>query len=917
MPSGEVKVGAGKQAIHEAFATHAAAAPDAPAVLVDGASVSFGELDRTANRLAFSLRALEVTPEQWVAICARYSVDTLAAILAALKLGSPFVPIDPSDPAQRLEAVIDDAKPAVILAGPEDAIRFAGHEVLRIEGGGDGAGDPGPDREVRPDQPVCAYYTSGSGGEPTGVVLEQRGVLNHLHWVNRTMLGSRPLLLPLVNRLTFTASLKQLFAPWLEGRPVWLVEEGATGDPAALLELLTGHQVAFNCLPSLWSAMLDLVERGQAQVPKGVVSLAFSGVSPSIELLERTFSLLPQVEVWNLYGSTETTGTCVAARFRAGEKPRLGRPISNAEAHVLDDSLRPVPEGRTGELYLGGAGLARGYLERPELTAERFIPHPFAARSEERLFRTGDLARQLPDGGLEFAGRLDGLVKIRGFRVDPSEVEAAALKHPAVADVAVTADRDRRGRDRLIAHIVPRGDSPPTLADLRRHLGPSLPEYMLPSWLRVVERLPRTHTGKIARRALASPDGGRPSGEGAHVAPRTAVEEQVVEIWQEVLGFGPIGMTDDYFALGGDSLRAMEIVAELESRTGVRLPVSVLVEAATPERLAKLLRRPEANGRPSNLVALRQEGSRTPFFCVAPAVGSVIGLRSLALHLDSDRPVYALQSYADEGQFASSSIEAMAAGYVAAIRRVQAEGPYLLGGQCFGATIALEAALQLEAAGESVPVLAVIDGGAPRRLGAPTNRTRRPSKPVRPLDGPMTNGRRPPRGRRGSVTNAQRKARKRLRSATKAQRKLRKRLGSATKAQRKLRKPGRSVAKLTRQMKLRRKLLRNALASYQRAPKGGPGPLHFYRHFHRQRVGKGQAGGSYVAEPCSGRVWLAVNAVGGRVNARRVSDWEALAGGGFEPVMVPAPHVDLMREPAVADLGARLERTLQAHEVTT
>jgi len=367
-----------------------------------------------------------------------------------------------------------------------------------------------------------------------------------------------------------------------------------------------------------------------------------------------------------------------------------------------------------GELYIGGVGLARGYLNRPDLTAEKFIPNPFSAEPGTRLYKTGDLVRYLPDGTIEFLGRVDHQVKIRGFRIELGEIEAVLGHHPAVREAVVVAAEDAPGEKRLVAYVVAEREPRPTATDLRRFLQEKLPEYMVPAVFVLLEALPLMPNGKVDRRALPAPDRARPELEKAFVAPRDALELQLTHIWEEVLGVRPIGVRDNFFELGGHSLLAVRLFTLIENRLGKRLPLATVFQGATIEHLTSILRRP-ANPVPrSSLVALRPGGSKRPLFLIHPAGGHVFPYVHLAHYLGPDQPCYGLQARGlEEGHDPHTRIEDMAAYYIKALQTVQLEGPYLLGGWSMGGVVAFEMAQQLHAQGQRVALLALLDARMP------------------------------------------------------------------------------------------------------------------------------------------------------------------------------------------------------------
>lgn len=706
--SGNGAVGA-QRPLHQAFEAHARATPDAPAALLDDRDVSYAELNAMANRLAHRLRATGVAEGEFVAICTRRSVETLAGILAVLKAGAAFVPLRPDDPDARLAAVIQDVGPRVLLAAAQDQSRFERVATLALDCAAGSAEESNLGVDVAAEQVACVYYTSGSSGDAKGVVFEHRSLVGRwsLSWY-RELRAGRELVMPTVNGLTFFTSHKEFVLPWLLGEPVWVLDDRIAGDPVELLRALARRpRVVLGCVPQLWEAMLDAADGGLAPIPDTLEVITLGGEGPRRSLVDRSFAALPDLELWNGYGATES-GHATSARLGPGEPIRIGQPVPGAEVQLLDEDLRPVAAGEPGRLYLGGPGLARGYFGRPDLTAERFVPHPAPERAGDRLFKTDDTARRHADGSLEFVSRSDRLIKIRGFRIDPVEVEEALDRHPGVARAAVTGNSDDRGRERLVAHVVPARDSAPALAELRDFLAWTLPDYMLPSRLATLDALPTTASGKVDRLTLRVPQAEPGGTQAAPVATRdTAVERVVAGLWEEVLGVARVEVGDDFFDLGGDSLSAVRVVARVHQATGVELSPSALLEAPTPERLAARIANLRGRDETSVLVAVRREGIARPFFWVAPRENSLTGVHRLAGHLDSRTPVYAL--YPNGREDWEPTVEAVATRYLAAVRTVQPDGPYLLGGHCFGSIMALELAQQLRASGQSVALLAILD----------------------------------------------------------------------------------------------------------------------------------------------------------------------------------------------------------------
>ncbi|HEU4558931.1 MAG TPA: alpha/beta fold hydrolase, partial [Longimicrobium sp.] len=441
--------------------------------------------------------------------------------------------------------------------------------------------------------------------------------------------------------------------------------------------------------------------------------LCCGGEALPVDLAARARALTG-AQVVNLYGPTEVCIQSVVHVFAGepGATVPIGRPVDNVRAHVLDQSGIPVPPGIPDELCLGGVQLARGYLGRPGLTAERFVPDPFATAPGARLYRTGDRVWWLADGALEFLGRMDQQVKVRGIRVEPGEVEAALTSHPGVADGVVHARADAGGDMQLVAYLVPAEGAALHASDLRAHLRERLPESMVPSAFVSLNALPLTSSGKVDRGALPAPAAVR--GERPYVAPRDALELRLARLWEEVLGVGAAGVRDDFFDVGGHSLAALRLLAAVERFTGLRVPMATLLAAPTVESLARALRAHEALSAPGPLVLIQPSGAGRPLFFVHAAGGNVASYAGLARHLGTGQPFYALQSRGLEGEEPPPlRVEDMAADYLAQLRAVQGEGPYRLGGWSIGGLVAFEMARMLAAAGERVDLLALVDTRAP------------------------------------------------------------------------------------------------------------------------------------------------------------------------------------------------------------
>jgi thioesterase domain-containing protein/acyl carrier protein len=421
----------------------------------------------------------------------------------------------------------------------------------------------------------------------------------------------------------------------------------------------------------------------------------------------------------NAYGPTEATITATTFEIALDSKDQMtlqripiGRPLAGRETYILDKYGNLVPIGVAGNLHIGGVGLARGYLNRPELTAEKFVPHPFSSAPGARLYETGDVARYLPDGNIEFLGRADQQVKIRGYRIELEEVEAVLARHPEVRHAAVVAQVEASGEQRLVAYVVNEPGRSPTLTELRGFLQGHLPEYMVPAIFIALEALPLTPNGKVDRNALPPLDGARPDLEKGFIAPRDVLELQLTQLWEEVLGVRPVGVRDNFFELGGHSLAAVRLFALIEHRLGRKLPLATVFQGATVEHLATILR--ERTEHQSSLVAIQPSGDLRPLFLIHPAGGHVFPYVQLARSLGLNQPCYGLQARGlEEGQEPHTQIEDMATHYIEALRTLQPQGPYHIGGWSAGGVVAFEMAQQLLAQGQQVALLALLDARIP------------------------------------------------------------------------------------------------------------------------------------------------------------------------------------------------------------
>jgi amino acid adenylation domain-containing protein len=574
--------------LHELFEAQATKTPDAVALVFEDRQLTYKELDERANRLAHHLVSLGAGPGT-LGICLERSLDLVTGLLAILKAGGAYVPLDPDYPQERVSFMLEDAGCKVVVTSSELAglIGDEATTVLVDQHRVAIAAHPATKPETNTTAQDVAYviYTSGSTGIPKGVAVGHRGVANRLAWMQaRYPIGIQDAVLQ-KTPFSFDVSVWEFFWTLQTGARLVIARPGGHKDPTYLQELIEREGVSvIHFVPSMLAAYLA----GAPQGPHPRLTFC-SGEALSPELA-RAFKERFEGELHNLYGPTEAS---VDVTFYAcsGEEETtvpIGRPIHNTQIYLLDAYSNPVPVGVPGELYIGGVNLAHGYLNRASLTAERFVPDPFATKEGQRLYRTGDLARYLSDGNIEFLGRADHQVKIRGFRIEPGEIEAALMSHEAITDAVVIARGDGNNDQRLVAYLV--STDPPTTTELRAHLLETLPEHMVPSAFVTLDAFPLTPNGKLDRKALPAPEG-RPELEAAYTAPRTATEEILAGIWAEVLGVERVGIEDNFFELGGHSLVGVQVLARVHDRFGVEVPLRALFEAPTVAALAALLER--------------------------------------------------------------------------------------------------------------------------------------------------------------------------------------------------------------------------------------------------------------------------------------------------------------------------------------
>jgi amino acid adenylation domain-containing protein len=687
--------------------------PHAVAIRTAAVALTYAELDRLANRLSAALLQRRGPASEPVGLLLGHSAAMIAAILGVLKAGKIYVPLDPRYPAARLEQMLQDCGARLVVVNGPDA-RALGRrwsEQLHVLDLADLAEEdswPDPAVAVRPEQGALILYTSGSTGRPKGVLQSHRAILhNTRNYTNDLRIGSEDRL-TLLSSCSFAASTCAIFGALLNGATLCLFDLKEQGiEPLA--DWLAEQQITlYHSVPTVFRQLAATLRPGQSFPTLRLINLGGEAATPAdVELYRKHFCGGSKLLL--TYAATETNVIC---RYWIDERTPLpgggipaGYPGEGIEVMILDESRQPVSQGECGEIVLRSQYLADGYWARPEETAAKFTADP--DDPQRRTYHTGDWGLLLADGCLVHRGRKDALFKVRGYRVEVAEVEAALAGLSGVREAAVLAAPDEQGQTRLAAYVVPAGPRPATTAALRSALAGVLPDFMVPAVLIWLDALPRGPSGKVDRERLRLLP--VPPAQPARVAPRDDLEARLARIWADVLRLGSVGITDDFFDCGGDSLRAAALLRRLERAFGRALTLAALLEAPTIEGQAQLLRTRHAS-RARCLVPIQPHGPRPPLFLVHLGGGHVLRYCEMTRHLPPDQPIYGLQARGLDGEAVPlTSIEEMATWYLREVRAAWPDGPYLIGGMCIGGLIALEMAQQLYQQGAEVALLAVLD----------------------------------------------------------------------------------------------------------------------------------------------------------------------------------------------------------------
>lgn len=868
--------------IHQLFELQAEQTPDAVAVVFGEQQLTYQQLNCRANQLAHYLQTLGAGPEVLVGICLDRSIEAIVSLLAVLKAGSAYLPLDPAYPKERLDFMLSDAQISVLLTQQNLVERLpdCGAKVICLDATRekiDAQSEINPASLANADNLAYVMYTSGSTGKPKGVCVVHRGVVRLVKDTNFASLTAAEVFLQLAP-ISFDASTLEIWGALLNGAKLAVFPPGSP----SLAEL--GEAIRLYNVTILWltAGLFHLMVDDRIEDLKGVRQLLAGGDVLSVPHVQKLLREVPNCKLINGYGPTEnTTFTCCAPIDSASEISNsvpIGRAIANTQVYILDRYLQPVPIGVPGELYAGGAGLARGYLNRPDLTAERFIPNPFTSKEDglenaenrsvlsllpaSNLYKTGDLARYLPDGNIEYLGRTDNQVKIRGFRIEVGEIEAVLAGHPDVSQAAIAVQLDASGNKCLAAYAVSRPGQILAAGTLRSFLQERLPDYMIPAGFVFLDALPLNPNGKVDRRALATQkwqSSDAAPNETIAVAPRDKFEIQVTKIWEKVLGINSMGIRDNFFEVGGHSLLAARLLAEIEKVFDKKLPLSAIFQSPTVEQLADILREPEwSSPSPSMVVIQPGTGSyKPPLFCIHVLGRGLEFYRPLMNYIDRSQPVLGLSSQImDEKLAPPNRVEELAAYYIKEMQTFQPHGPYFLLGVSFGGTVAFEMARQLHDLGEKVALLGLLDTYGPATFTnlSEINKSQRAMKVLRLTPGVFIN---------------------------KAKSNLNGKIEALTDIQ------WRILCKLYRAL-------------------GRPLPIYLENFSHAEL--NNEALSHYVAGVYPGRasIFKAVESAAA-FGADRELGWGDVVKGGIEVYDIPSDHLGMLKEPHVRVLGEKLQ----------
>ncbi|CAK8714625.1 Amino acid adenylation domain-containing protein [Candidatus Electrothrix gigas] len=715
-----------EQTLADLFETQVRKTPDNTALIFGGQQITYSQLNERANQLAHELLARKNDNNPLIAICLERSLEMVIGLLAILKAGCAYVPIDPEYPRERIRYMLEDSAAPVLLTRSHQVDSLPLEEldhtclILALDTefpSGQTTADPKVPRTV--DDLAYMIYTSGSTGKPKGALNAHSGIVNRLLWMQETYQLTAEDRVLQKTTFSFDVSVWEFFWPLITGAGLVVAKPEGHKDPVYLADLIKEHQVTtLHFVPSMLQTFLTHTD---AALCRSLVRVICSGEALTPEHVRQFFNTFGELgtELHNLYGPTEAAidvshHPCSPQDADSLSIP-IGKPVANTKLYVLDVNRQLVPVGVPGELYIGGVQVGRGYLNRPDLTEKAFLNVELFGR-EERVYKTGDLAKWLPDGNLEYLGRIDHQIKLRGFRIELGEIESAMLQFPGISECVVIARETGAGSGQLVAYAVSRDQSLSEIDPARQvkeYLKQKLPDYMVPAIVLFLEGLPLTANGKIDRKALPAPTVRKSS----YVCARDTIELTLVRLWEQLFDISPISVQDDFFDIGGDSLLAMRLIYHIKKEFDRTLPLHTLFQNRTLEQLAAVLRQETPVSAWQPMICLQSEGDKTPIFFAHASGGSAFNALEFSSFMGKDRPFYAIHPRGAElGDPFHDSIEEMAADYVTAMREIQPEGPYLMAGWSFGGTVIFEMARLLEQAGETAPLLITIDMPEPEAV---------------------------------------------------------------------------------------------------------------------------------------------------------------------------------------------------------
>ena len=705
--------------IYQHIETHAAWNPNAIALTFKQQRLTYAELNQRANQLAHYLKTVGVTAEVRVAVCVQPSPEIAISLLGILKAGGVYVPLDPAHPQERMTSILEDTQAKVLLTQAQllpNLPTSAEHTICLDKNWETIQQFPthNPENEIFIDQTAYIIYTSGTTGKPKGVMASHRNLVNYILATQERFGFDHHDVIPAIARFTFSISMFELLSPLAAGGTLVVLEREHILDFKRLTRTLE-QLTMLHTVPSLMQKLLAYIKDNGLDIQKfqGIKHVFTGGDIVAPDLLEAMKNVFQNANVYVLYGCSEVSSLCSTypvSRDQIVTKSPVGKPFNNVCVRLYDSAQNLVPIGTPGEIYVGGAGVTKGYLHRDDLTQEKFV-----MIDGQRFYRTGDLGRFRPDGNLEFLGRTDFQIKLRGIRIELGDIEATLRQAPGVSEGVVMARELARSEKSLVAYVVLDQTQNPTLKDIRRFLQAKLPDYMVPAAFVVLEAMPLNPNQKVDRRALPMPTAENLAGFKTVIPAGNELEQQLTEIWESVLGIQPIGIQNNFFEMGGSSLLAVQMLTQIEKLWGKSLPITTLLQAPTIEDLVLVLNNVEPEEGMGDLVTLQSGGSKPPLFCIY----GVLLYQDLVNHLDPDQPVYGVflqeevdllkTGRCDQHNCVFASVPTIAARYLETIRSFQPHGPYYLAGESFGGVVAFEMAQQLQAAGEEVALVALLD----------------------------------------------------------------------------------------------------------------------------------------------------------------------------------------------------------------